>query len=146
MIEPADVAEAAKHAVLIDSSTLIYTSVTGLVSVIVIVALAVRGYTVITLAIAALTTAVKELKSWHLAATASARDEIDDLAESVERRAHRWRSWQTAIELRLGRIEHSSGIPSPIASDLTPIEDPHPPRRARARTTTGPQRPAPSES
>lgn len=44
-----------------------------------------------------------------------------------------------------GRIEHSSGIPSPVGSDLTPIEDPHPPRRARARTTTGPQRPA-SES
>lgn len=127
MIEEA--AAAAGTVITIGPGTLIGVSIGSIGLLISGVALAVHGYTTIKITLASMGASLKKLESWHLKATESQGEDLDKLAAAVERRQHRWRTWQTDVEVRLGSLEQRWGTPMRVAPDLTPV-DPLP-RRAR---------------
>lgn len=123
--------ETASTVITIGPGTLIGVSLASLASLIGGVALVVHGYTTIKITLASMGSSLKKLESWHLKATESQGEDLDKLAAAVERRQHRWRTWQTDVEVRLGSLEQRWGAPIRVAPDLTPVEEPLP-RRARA--------------
>ncbi len=123
----------------IEPTSLLQISIGTIIALISIVAAAAVTWTRLGMRMETLTgrmetlaVAFAKLESWHLKATQSARDELDDAVESFRSRHHQQSSRLQQFELRLARIEDRTGIPSAMASDPTPIVS-EPRERTRPR-------------
>lgn len=144
MIEPGSA-----QAIAVDPATLLSVSIGTLIALIVVVAGAVRSWTIVTLKLDGFGESVneqrklyRELRSWHLRATASAREELQDVESELEARHHVMRNRQQHAELRIARLEDRAGIPVEVAPDPTPVERP---RSLRRRRSTDHPTPSPDE-
>lgn len=129
----------------VDPATLLTVSIGTLIALIVVVAGAVRSWTIVTVKLDAFgvsaeeqRTLYRELRSWHLRATASAREELHDTEAELEAKHHAMRTRQQHAELRIGRLEAKAGIPIEVLADPTPVERPRSPRRMRRTTNETP--------
>lgn len=122
----------------VDASSLLTISIGTIVALISVVIAATATWTRLGMRLDALATSMKELRSWHLKATASARDELDDAVESFRSRHHQHSSRLQQFELRLARIEDRTGIPSVMANDPTPVVS-EPREQLRRRRTLEPR-------
>lgn len=116
----------------IDPSSLLTISIGTIVALISVVVAATATWTRLAMRLDALAVSMKELRSWHLKATASARDELDDAVESFRSKHHQHSSRLQQFELRLARIEDRTGIPAAMATDPTPVVS-EPRERTRTR-------------
>lgn len=123
----------------IDASSLLTISIGTIIALISVVVAATATWTRLAMRLDALAVSMKELRSWHLKATASARDELDDAVESFRSRHHQHSSRLQQFELRLSRIEDRTGIPSAMANDPTPIIAEPPREHPRRRRTLEPR-------
>lgn len=116
----------------VDPSSLLTISIGTIVALIGVVVAATATWTRLGMRLDALAASMKELRSWHLKATASARDELDDAVEAFRSRHHQHSTRMQGFELRLARLEDRTGIPAALASDPTPVvSEPAPRRRPR---------------
>lgn len=115
----------------VDASSLLTISIGTIVALISVVIAATATWTRLAMRLDALAASMKELRSWHLQATASARDDLDDAVEAFRSRHHQHATRLQAFELRLSRLEDRTGIPTALPSDPTPIVAEPAPRRRR---------------
>ena len=106
----------------VDPSSLLTISIGTIIALIGVVVAATATWTRLGMRLEVLAVAVHELKSWHLRATESARDDLDDAVEAWRQRWHVNSSRAQEIELRLTLLEDRAGIPQRQAANHTPIE------------------------
>lgn len=104
----------------IDAGSLLTISIGTIVALIGVAIAATATWTRVVVRLDALATALRELRSWHLRATESAGQDLDEAVESWRTRWHQSASRMQVVENRLWKVEHHMGIPHPVEQDHTP--------------------------